>query len=33
VCKVTPWIVAEALECIGGNGYTEDTVMPHQPTG
>jgi putative acyl-CoA dehydrogenase len=28
VCKVAPWIVAEALECIGGNGYTEDTVMP-----
>jgi len=25
---VTPWVVGEALECIGGNGYTEDTVMP-----
>ena len=24
VCKVTPWVVAEALECIGGNGYIED---------
>jgi hypothetical protein len=21
------------LECIGGNGYTSDTVMPHHPTG
>jgi putative acyl-CoA dehydrogenase len=28
VCKVTPWVVAEALECIGGNGYTSDSVMP-----
>jgi putative acyl-CoA dehydrogenase len=28
VCKVTPWIVGEALECIGGDGYTSDTVMP-----
>jgi putative acyl-CoA dehydrogenase len=28
VCKVAPWIVGEALECIGGNGYTADTVMP-----
>jgi len=29
VCKVTPWIVAEALECIGGNGYVEtDSVLP-----
>lgn len=28
VCKVTPWLVAEALECIGGNGYVEESVMP-----
>jgi putative acyl-CoA dehydrogenase len=28
VCKVTPTLVAEALECIGGNGYTEESVMP-----
>ena len=29
VCKVTPWVVAEALECIGGNGYIEDaSVLP-----
>lgn len=24
VCKRTPMMVAEALECLGGNGYTED---------
>ena len=28
ICKLTPGVVAEALECIGGNGYTSDTVMP-----
>ncbi len=28
VCKVTPWVTAEALECLGGNGYVEDSVMP-----
>jgi putative acyl-CoA dehydrogenase len=28
VCKVTPWVTAEALECVGGNGYVEDSVMP-----
>ena len=28
VCKVTPWLVAEALECLGGNGYTAETVLP-----
>jgi putative acyl-CoA dehydrogenase len=29
VCKVTPWVVAEALECVGGNGYIEDaSVLP-----
>jgi putative acyl-CoA dehydrogenase len=28
VCKVTPMHVAEALECIGGNGYVEESVLP-----
>jgi putative acyl-CoA dehydrogenase len=27
VCKSTPGIVYEALECLGGNGYTEDLPM------
>jgi putative acyl-CoA dehydrogenase len=28
VCKRTPAMVAEALECLGGNGYVEDSGMP-----
>ena len=28
VCKRTPTMVAEALECLGGNGYVEESVMP-----
>jgi putative acyl-CoA dehydrogenase len=28
VCKATPPLVAEALECIGGNGYVEESAMP-----
>ena len=28
VCKRTPGIVAEALECLGGNGYVEDSGLP-----
>jgi putative acyl-CoA dehydrogenase len=28
VCKVTPWVVAEALECIGGDGFVEDSPLP-----
>ncbi|WP_308257669.1 acyl-CoA dehydrogenase family protein [Pseudonocardia lacus] len=28
VCKRTPTVVAEALECLGGNGYIEDSGMP-----
>jgi putative acyl-CoA dehydrogenase len=28
VCKVTPMAVAEALECLGGNGYVEESVLP-----
>jgi putative acyl-CoA dehydrogenase len=27
-CKRTPMFVAEALECLGGNGYVEDSAMP-----
>ncbi len=28
VCKRTPMMVAEALECLGGNGYVEESTMP-----
>ncbi|WP_166390191.1 acyl-CoA dehydrogenase family protein [Nocardioides ochotonae] len=28
VCKRTPAVVAEALECLGGNGYVEESVLP-----
>jgi len=28
VCKRTPPMVAEALECLGGNGFVEDSGMP-----
>jgi putative acyl-CoA dehydrogenase len=28
VCKTTVGVVAEALECIGGNGYVEESGMP-----
>jgi len=28
VCKSTPPLVAEALECIGGNGYVEESPLP-----
>ncbi len=28
VCKRTPMHVAEALECLGGNGYVEESIMP-----
>jgi putative acyl-CoA dehydrogenase len=28
VCKRTPSMVAEALECLGGNGYVEESVLP-----
>ena len=28
VCKRTPAVVAEALECLGGNGYVEESPMP-----
>jgi putative acyl-CoA dehydrogenase len=28
VCKRAPSVAAEALECLGGNGYVEDSGMP-----
>ncbi|HTX57704.1 MAG TPA: acyl-CoA dehydrogenase family protein [Candidatus Acidoferrales bacterium] len=28
VCKRAPAVVAEALECLGGNGYVEESIMP-----
>src|SRR6266567_4982522 len=28
VCKRAPFVVAEALECLGGNGYVEESVLP-----
>ncbi len=27
-CKRQPTVVAEALECLGGNGYVEESIMP-----
>jgi putative acyl-CoA dehydrogenase len=28
VCKVAPGFVYEAMECLGGNGYVEDSLLP-----
>jgi putative acyl-CoA dehydrogenase len=28
ICKRSPMITSEALECLGGNGYVEESVMP-----
>jgi putative acyl-CoA dehydrogenase len=28
VCKRQPTVVGEALECLGGNGYVEESIMP-----
>jgi putative acyl-CoA dehydrogenase len=28
VCKRAPAMVGEALECLGGNGYVEESIMP-----
>ncbi|WP_205857511.1 acyl-CoA dehydrogenase family protein [Phytoactinopolyspora endophytica] len=28
ICKRTPHVVTEALECLGGNGYVEESGMP-----
>ncbi|MBI3782365.1 MAG: isovaleryl-CoA dehydrogenase [Deltaproteobacteria bacterium] len=30
VCKRTPMVVAEALECLGGAGYVEESVLSRQ---
>jgi putative acyl-CoA dehydrogenase len=27
-CKVAPGVVGEALECLGGDGYVEESVLP-----
>lgn len=28
ICKRAPMVIAEALECLGGNGYVEESMMP-----
>ena len=28
ICKRQPALVAEALECLGGNGYVEESILP-----
>lgn len=28
ICKRAPGFVAEALECLGGNGYVEESILP-----
>ena len=28
VCKRTPFMIAEAMECLGGNGYVEESGLP-----
>jgi len=28
ICKRQPVVVAEALECLGGNGYVEESILP-----
>jgi putative acyl-CoA dehydrogenase len=28
VCKTAPGVIAEAMECMGGNGYIEDSILP-----
>jgi putative acyl-CoA dehydrogenase len=28
VCKTTPGFIYEAMECLGGNGYVEESVLP-----
>ncbi len=28
ICKRTPAVTSEALECLGGNGYVEESIMP-----
>ena len=28
VCKAAPAVIYEAMECLGGNGYVEDSILP-----
>lgn len=28
ICKTAPHVIAEAMECLGGNGYVEDSILP-----
>jgi len=28
VCKSAPALVFEAMECLGGNGYVEESILP-----
>jgi putative acyl-CoA dehydrogenase len=28
VCKLAPALIYEAMECLGGNGYVEESIMP-----
>jgi putative acyl-CoA dehydrogenase len=28
ICKTAPAFIAEAMECLGGNGYVEESIMP-----
>jgi putative acyl-CoA dehydrogenase len=28
VCKTAPGFICEAMECLGGNGYVEDSILP-----
>lgn len=28
VCKIVPTFICEAMECLGGNGYVEDSILP-----
>ena len=30
-CKRAPTVVAEAMECLGGNGYVEESILPRTP--
>jgi len=28
ICKLTPGFIYEAMECLGGNGYVEESILP-----
>ena len=28
VCKTAPALIYEAMECLGGNGYVEESMLP-----